>query len=208
MTTRSSNIGFRVKHYRFTLPPNPGVHIAYSLTYPTLRAAQEEAHKHFNHFLAEYTRQGHYGTYRNEMDLTTRGLITTHVHGRGPYGAVLVEQYFLSEFVIEAVEINSEASGEQLGDEEEPDMPGEAAQLEGEDEADMPGETAQLRSPSPPTDPITAESPMMQPGPHFALEAGAEWTQTRLPWPSRRDDGPFRRPDDAPYSEKMSFGGG
>jgi hypothetical protein len=127
------------------------------------------------------------------MDLTTRGLITTHVHGRGPYGAVLVEQYFLSEFVIEAVEINSEASGEQL---------------EGEEEADMPGEDAQVRSLSPPTDPITVDSPMMQPGPHFAQEAGSEWTQTRLPWPYRRDDGPFRRPDDAPYSEKMSFRGG
>jgi hypothetical protein len=166
MTTRSSNIGFRVKHYRFTFPPNPGVHIAYSLTYPTLRSAQEEAHKHFNHFLAEYTRQGHYGTYHNEIDLTTRGLITTHVHRRGPYGAVVVEQYFLSEFVIEAVEINSEASGKQLG---------------GEEEVDMPGEAAQLRSMSPPTDLITADSPMMQPGPHFALEAGSEWTQTRLP---------------------------
>jgi hypothetical protein len=125
------------------------------------------------------------------MDLDMNGRITAELQRPGPGWRGPWEEWVLSEFVINTVEVQ----GPAMGGEEQTRLPedGKSVGVVG-------------RPPWTATTPgIPLLTPMTSPGPDFDLERWYEWTQTRLPWPERRSDGPLRRPDDPPYSESMSF---
>ena len=183
MSQPTPQTGYIATHYRLD-HPSPLVHLAHSPIHPTLSAAQAHARREFAHFLNHYLHTGFHGEYCDDLDLSRRAHITAHVRSCGPGWIGPWEEVVLSEFVISEEEIQGSAVRSEglFGN-------GGSVNMIGHRTASA----------------MRLHTFMMRPGPDFALEGWYEWTQTRLPRPGRRDDGPFRRPDDPPYDESMGF---
>lgn len=178
--------GFRIKHYIWTLPPFKIINIATSPIFSTFEECQADAHLQFDRFLAFYLHHGQSGIFHNEMNLSKRGLITAYVYTNDTYGRVRQELHPLSEFVIEAVKLQHDHQAPQMRRGVEADA------------SNFPShhiETSQVGS----------LALHMRPGPDYELEKCRGWSQTRTPWPPKRDGGPYRRGDDPPYREVLSF---
>ncbi|KAF2829911.1 hypothetical protein CC86DRAFT_435932 [Ophiobolus disseminans] len=185
------HVGFLITHHIFFLPPNAKVDTFTSCIYPTLEAAQRDAHILLVKSVNWYTRLGYHGTYRADIDLTMRGLITAYI----PRVGIGSDEHRLGEFVISAVELGS---APHMGGQEE-----RALFADGDE-----GKKAVIRVPSASGAGGHVGEMQMKCVPDLALEKSYKWTQTRIEYSRRRDEGPFRR--EGAYDEEMdrSAGGG
>ncbi|KAF2689285.1 hypothetical protein K458DRAFT_252681, partial [Lentithecium fluviatile CBS 122367] len=185
-------LGFCVLHHRAELfSSNFVIHTIVIGTYPSFTAAQIAALDALYSTLIEYERAGLQGNVFKAINLVLRGLITKF----GEHG---LEQP-LSEFEIKCVDVWGNTWGPQMGCEEE------GALMKTVDRDGM----AQIRVKVPSAKPI----PMSQDGEQrpnklaFREEADPHWSQSRIPYFRRRDDAPFRRSDNLPYSASFGFVG-
>lgn len=149
-----ATLGFRIRHYLWTLPPSQTVHNTCSPIFSSLLECQADARRQFDLFLTYYLHHGQSGVYHDELDLVRRGLITAYVFRRDFYGRVRKELCPLSEFVIKAVRLSDESEAPQIRHEQ----------------AKASSSGAHGRFEPLGADPLSTYALNMQPGPDYELE--------------------------------------
>lgn len=181
--------------------------IEYLATYSDLVTAQAAAYHTLEQALAEYRRRGYRGRYYKDIDLRTRGLITAYV-GRSEEPAWGSNEIWLSEILIRIVEQPpTPRANWNAGSEDGKYGHGSGAQEMNNNPANVKvhSSTVSKQRPTIRLPASKASRPAIRSGKlgktthqipeektHWTQKHMSQWSQTRIPWPSKRAKGPFR----------------